>query len=266
MLDTTTISKLQAVLGITNLAELIAAEEAHIIEVPMLFSEAQKNTFGRNRFEDGTKAFGEIWTKDMKVKYPNVKYEGKNAEQFMNKFADIKVLENGEEPDKKILKYKTENEELKTKLQSTLDNVNEIKDTYESKIFGLSVNNSVAQLIPENTIIPRNQVMTIFNSEIVTRKDEDGKVYHMRGSEVLKDEVGNYKTTQQIVAEFIDSNKFVKTGGMNGSDAGGQSGSTYKSMSSFMDGMEKKGIEPMSPEGQKILLESKKDANFDLNS
>lgn len=265
MLDKTTISKLQAVLGIDNLAELIAAEETHVIQLPPIYTEEEKNTYGTNRFEEGKKAFGEIWTKDMKAKHPEVQYEGKNAEQFLAKYAEAKIAETGIEPEEKVKKFKAENEELRTKLQEAIDKESEIKNTYEQKIFGLSTSQQIAQLIPEKTIIPRSHILTLFNSEITTEKDEDGKIYHKKGGEILKDAVGNYKTTSDVVSEFVDTNKFAQTGGMGGGDEGGGSEKSYKSMSSFMDGMEKLGIEPMSAEGQKILIESKKSEDFDVN-
>jgi len=266
MLDATTISKLQAVLGITNLAEIIAAEEEQGIEIPVLFTEEQKNIYGTNRFAEGKKAFGEIFTKDLKSKHPNVSYDGKNPEEFIEKFVEVKLAESGEEPDKKVAKLKAEKEELQAKLQQSLTGLDELKNGYEQKLFGITANNAIVSLIPEKTIIPRNQVLTIFNSVISTQKDEDGKIFHSKGGEPLKDELGNYKATKDVVAEFIDENKFISSGGMGGNDDDRGSSSTYRSTSEFLAGMEKRGIEPMSAEGQKILNESKSAENFNPNA
>lgn len=267
MLSKKTITDIQAVLGIDNLADLIDGDKENEIEVPTLFTEEQKKTFGQNRFSDGKTAFGEIWTKDMKLKYPDIKYSDKNPEEFMEKFSEAKVAEIGEEPDERVKILKAEKKELQGKLKTATEANVTIKSEYEGKIFGLSSSSNIAGLIPDNTIIPKSQILTIFNSVIETKKDEDDNIFHERAGKVLKDDLGNYLSTETVVNSFVDENKFIKVGGTGGDDEDEDSDTVlYKTTSDYLEGMEKRNIPAMSKEGIKILNESKAIKGFDANA
>lgn len=266
MLNAKAITDIQAVLGIENLADLIAAEEENEVVVPQLFTTAQNETTRSNAFKEGKSAFGQIWTKEMKTKYPSITYDGKNPETFMERFAEGKVSEIEVDPDKKVQKLKTDNEELKMKLQTSLDSVDGIKSEHAAEMFGIRSSGRIMSAIPDGTIIPRSDVLVVFNSRVKTSKDDDGNIFHAPiGGEPYKNEVGDYLNTQEVVNKFIDDNKYLDGGGMGEGDKHGGTKTVYKNMSSYSSAMEKKGINQMSLEGQAILIESKKQKDFDIN-
>ena len=69
MFSADTIKKIGEVLHISDFDAKLKSEKEETLEVPVLITEDEKNTFGTNRFNEGKKAASEILVKDLKTKH-----------------------------------------------------------------------------------------------------------------------------------------------------------------------------------------------------
>jgi hypothetical protein len=242
----------------------LKSDKEETLEVPTLFTEEEKNSFGTNRFNDGKKAASEILVKDLKVKH-GLEFDGKSVDTLFEKFSEKVIGEANIKPDEKVKKLDTENKELKTKLQTALDETQRVIKDSASQLFHVKTTNEVLNHIPKNTTIPANDIAELFmNRHRVTSEDNGVVVY--KGDQALKDSVLNPIPLKDVVAQFAEA--YINKGGMGGGDVtGGGTPGQFKTASELMNHMQKKGIDPMSPEGLKLYSENKKAvATFDENS
>jgi len=97
----------------------LKSDKEETLEVPVLFTEDDKNSYGTNRFNEGKKAATEIAVKDMKEKH-GLDFAGKSLDAALEAFAEKKLADAKIVPDEKVKKLETENKTLKTSLQEAL--------------------------------------------------------------------------------------------------------------------------------------------------
>ena len=256
MIAQETLKKLAVVLGVevSALEAKIKSEEEETLEVPVLFTEDDKNTYGENRFKEGKKAATEIAVKDLKVKH-GLEFDGKSLDGALEAYANKMLADAKIAPDEKVRKLTEENGRLKTDLQKALENETNIKSDYEGKLFHVGVRSQVLTQIPDNTLIPKEDLLDLFMNRHRVVK-EDGSTIIYKGEQALKDNIQNPIPLKDVVAQF--SEPYLKKAGMGGGDNGGGAGGTFKTISDVYAHLTEKGIAPMSEEGLKAVAEAKK--------
>lgn len=264
MLHADTIKALAGVLklDVSKLEAAIKSDKEETLEVPVLFDEPSKEAFGKNRFEEGKKAASEILVKDLKVKH-NLEFEGKSVDKLIEALSEKAITDAKIEPNEKVKKIEAEKKELQSKLALSIENEQKLSKEYNDKLFHVETKTSILSQIPDNTIIPKEDLVELFMNRHRVAKEDD-RVIIYKGTEKLVDNVLNPIPLKSAVAQFAES--YLKKDGMGGSDNGG-GGATgkFKTMSQFIEHCKKNGIEPMSDEGSKLLNENK-EATFDKNS
>jgi len=257
MIAAETLKKIAEVLkvDVSVLTAAIKSEKDEMLEVPTLFTDDEKNAFGNNRFNEGKKAATEIAVKDLKAKH-GLEFEGKTLDAALDAYAEKKLTDAKIAPDEKVKKLTDENAKLKTDLQKALDNENSIKSDYEGKLFHVGIRNEVLAHIPDNTLIPKTDLIDLFmNRHRVTREDNSVVVY--KGEQALKDKIQNPVPLKDVVAQFAEP--YLKKNGMGGGDnGGGGAAGTFKTISEVYAHLKTKGVEPMSPEGLKEVASIQK--------
>lgn len=255
MLNQETQDKLSKVgLDVSKLAEAIKAEDAISLDVPTLYTEDQKNSFGSNRFNEGKTAMSEILTKEVK-KSRGIEIDSKDIDVVIDHIIELKVKETGK-PNEQIEGFKTKVQELQNKLQGSITEKEKLENEFQSRLLMNEVNNTLMSATPEKTKIPKQDLLTLFNSKYSVQ-NQDGKQVVIEGNEVLKDNLLNPVTLKEVYNQFLDAGKYVDKNGMGGDDYEGGSSTGFKDMDSFMKYCEKNNIEPMGSEGQKLLAEKK---------
>lgn len=267
MLNKETKDKLVAYgFDISKLEEAVKAESEMSLDVPTLktedefsklISEDDKNVFGRNRFEDGKKAMSEIKAKELKEKH-KIEIDGKDLDAVLDAYVESKIKETGVGS----AEFMAEKKALQQKIIEAEENLSKKTDEFTNKISSIENRNQVVSLIPDGTVIPKEDLVTLFNTRyrIAT---EDGRTVIYKGSDKLQDNRLEPLALNDVVASFIDEGKYLGVNGMGGDDTSGASGGSakFKTLNEFSDwcGKQDPPINPMSDEGQNLLLEKKDD-------
>ena len=242
----------------------LKSDKEETLEVPTLFTEEDKNTFGTNRFNEGKRAATEILVKDLKVKH-GLDFEGKSVDTMLEAFKEKSLADAKIEPDKQVSTLKNEKKALQDQVTSLTGEKEKLTKEYNDKLFHVETKNQILSFIPDNTIIPKEDLVELFmNRHRVTQEDNSVVVY--KGDQILKDNVLNPIPLKNVVSQFSEG--YIKKNGMGGGDDinGGTKGN-FKTMSAFMDHCKKNNIDPMGEKGQKLLIDNKKAvATFDENS
>ncbi len=256
MITQETLKRIAGVLGVevSDLEAKIKSDKEEMLEVPTLFTEDEKNTFGENRFKEGKKAATEIAVKDLKARHA-LEFDGKSLDATLDAYAEKKMAEAKIAPDEKVKKLADENTRLKSDLQKAIDNENTIKGDYESKLFHVGIRSEVLTHLPDNTLIPKEDMLELFMTRHrVAREDNSVIVY--KGDHAIKDKVQNPIPLKEVVAQF--SEFYLKKSGMGGGDNGGGAGGRFNTISEVYADLKGKGVDPMGPEGLKAVSEAKK--------
>lgn len=153
------------------------------------------------------------------------------------------------EPNKKLEEYQKDITTLKGTVKSLTtekeDLLNEFK-TYKNTNL---INSTLGNHIPENTVIPKDDVLTILKGKIRTDIDENGNVFALgKDGQPLKDNTTlEPLPINKVVESFFNDNPqyLPKTqGGAGGGDS--SQDSAQGSMESFIEEMEGQGIKPNS--------------------
>lgn len=259
MLNKETEEKLK-VLGfdVSKLTEAVKAENEVSLEVPALFTEKQKNDFGSNRFDEGKTAMSEILAKDIKKTF-KIDIDSKDINEVVKTYGEIKIKELGK-PNEKIEALEHEKNELQTKLTDSLNTIKNMESDYNNKLFNVETRTKVLGMIPDNTVIPKDDIMTLFMTTH-NIKNDNGRTIVEKDGQILKDNVLNPLEVSTVLNSFIDSKGFIKKEGMGGTDRSGGGSAKFNNMAEFMEHCKTNNIEPMSKEGMKLLSENKSE-NF----
>lgn len=250
-------------LDVADFEAKIKSDKEETLEVPVLFTEEDKNIFGTNRFNEGKKAATEIAVKDLKTKY-NLEFEGKSLDNALEAFADVKLKEAKLTPDKQVETLKSEKKQLQEQITHLTSEKESIAKDMNTKLFQVETRAQVFAHIPKNTIIPAEDLAVLFmNSHRVAKEDDRVIIY--KGDQALKDNVLNPIPLKDAVAAFAET--YIDKKGMGGKDdKGSGAGTKYNTMSELYEDLKKKGIDPMGPDGLKAVAQAKKDnPAFDYN-
>ena len=265
MLNKETQDKLVALgFDVSKLEEAIKSDSEQTLDVPSLktseefgklFTEDDKKIFGNNRFNEGKGAMSEIKAKELKEKY-GIEVDGKDLDSVIEAYVANKVSETGAKP----AEWADEKKTLQQKISDAESNLLTKTTEFKNKLSNIENSNAIASLIPNGTIIPKEDLLTIFNTRYRIAQ-EDGRTIIYKGSKKLQDDRLEPLAIKDVVASFIDEGKYVTNGGMGGKDDQGKGGGSakFKTLNEFNDWCSKQDppINAMSEEGQKILSEKK---------
>jgi len=247
-------------LDVSTFEANLKSDKEETLEVPVLYTEDAKESFGKNRFEEGKKAMSEITAKDLKTKY-NLDITGKNLDDVIEAIAEKRLADAKIAPDEKVKKLADEKKALQEQNSLLLSDKEKLIKEHNDKLFHVETKSKILGYIPQNTTIPAEDIAALFMIHYRVVK-EDNSVITYKGEQALKDNVLNPVPLQNVVAQFSES--YIKKNGMGGGDSGGGTPGKFSTMSSFMDHCQKNGIDAMSAAGQKLLTDNK-EANFDYN-
>lgn len=254
---------------VEKLESAVKSDQEESIDIPTLktseefekmVSEDDKNTFGNNRFDEGKKAMSEIKAKELKEKF-GIEVEGKNLDNVIEAYASQKATAAGKKPEE----WEAEKKQLQQTIQSAETKLSEKETEFSQKLANIELRNQVLSLIPEETSVPKQDLVDLFSLRYRVAQ-EDGRTVIYKGSDKLQDNRLEPLELKEVVTSFIDEGQYVKNPGMGGGDGSGSSGGSsakFKSLKEYEAYCEKEGLNPASEEANKILRERKDEAVSD---
>lgn len=243
-------------LDVSKLVEAIQSEDEITLEVPeqKKFTDEEMTTFGKNRFNEGKQAVSEILAKKYKEEH-SIDIEGKDLDKVVEAIK-AKGFEEAK-PDESVMNAKKDKEELQRKITELEEIRANEKAQYEQNVFQVGNKQRLLSLVPKEVNGNSADLVDLYLMKNQVANIEGNTVVQVDG-QIVKDNLLNPVPVDEHFKSWIDSTGFVKKQGMGGEDSkSGSSASKFKNTAEFYAYAKDKGIEPLSEEGQKILMENK---------
>lgn len=203
--------------------------------------EAYKNNLRNEAKQTGV----EITIKEYREKL-GLSFDGKNMDAFTEAYKK-KILDDAKiEPDAKVKTLESDIEKLRTNIQTIQSEKEKVESQFQTFKTGMQIQSELGAIIPANTVIPKDDMLTIIKNKY-DFKIENGKTVVVQNGEVLK----NPTTLEPLAPKdaidrfFMDNPTYInKSGGAGGGDSGAGGGKV--SLDKFIEEMKNKGIAPNS--------------------
>jgi hypothetical protein len=203
--------------------------------------EAYKNNLRNEAKQTGV----EITIKEYREKL-GLSFDGKNMDSFTEAYKK-KILDDAKiEPDAKVKTLESDIEKLRTNIQTIQSEKEKVESQFQTFKTGMQIQTELGAIIPSNTVIPKDDMLTIIKNKY-DFKIENGKTVVVQNGEILK----NPTTLEPLAPKdaidrfFMDNPTYInKSGGAGGGDSGAGGGKI--SLDKFIEEMKNKGIAPNS--------------------
>lgn len=268
MLKTETINSIAKLLRVEpqDLEAKIKSEGEEDITLPELkvFTDEEFKTRLKNEttssYNDGKTAGVEMLVKDKK-KELGLDFEGKDLDSLLNHVTE-KVKKESGKPNERVQELENDIKKLNQTHQQALQEREQKLGEFQKKYNQSVISNQLLNIVPNETTIPKEDVLTLFHANFQTELTEDGRTVVKRNGEVIKDPTtASERELKDVFQEFITERKYVKqTPGRGGDNEFGKGGITTKSISAFQEQWQKKtGKELNSPEFERDYTEWRKE-------
>jgi hypothetical protein len=147
---------------------------------------------------------------------------------FIGQSTKTALEEAGKAPDGKIKELTTDLETLRANLSAKDSEIESAKGEFNTYKKNQTLSNVLMNNIPENTILPKSDIMTIVKSQINLDIDENGNSFgYGKDGQPIKDGDRSVIGGDNIVKSFFENNpQYLKpvTGGAGGGDSTGNGG------------------------------------------
>ncbi len=242
-------TQIETSLGLAEgtLQEAIASADATKIEIPTgKFIDTEKHVikttedqevFIKNIRDEANNAGREMLIKETRNNL-GYEFDGKTMDNLLKAHADKILKDAGTEPDAKIQEQAVDITKLQgvnADLQETINGLNLASTQKDSKLKNES---DILSSIEGELILPKMDIMTLF----LTRYEvgmEDGKQVLKQGGAVLKNDLREPLTIQDIMPKFLEPYIKPVEGGAGGGDSTG--GGKEGTLEAFVKEMETAG-------------------------
>lgn len=260
MLSEKSVSNLATILGTDakSLMAQISSEEEVDITLPSgdFFTEDELSKRDTSKYLEGKDAGVEMLVKNLK-KEKGYQFESKNIEDFLNHYEEDLKSKYSKNSDERVKELEGDLTKVKSSYEQELESLREQQSKYQKQLRSLELNNSLMGMMPKETTIKKDAIITLFNTEhdIV---EEDGRKFVVKNGQKLKnDKTAEPLEISQVFNEWVVKENFVKTqpgrGGQNETGDSGLSG--IKTISKFQEKLESEGVSPNTLEYQKRYSE-----------
>lgn len=228
-----------------------ALEKQTQVELPkpnglVIRTPEEEETFKTNIRTEAKQTGVEITIKEYRDKL-GLSFEGKNMDAFTEAYKK-KVLEEANiQPDTKVKALESDIEKLRNNIQTIQSEKERVENQFQSFKIGTQIQTEIGSIIPANTVIPKDDMITIIKNKYDFTV-ENGKTVVKQNGEILKNPTTLEPLTPKDTIDkfFMDNPTYINkgNGGSGGGDSG--SGSSKQSIDKFIEEMQGKGIAPNS--------------------
>jgi hypothetical protein len=204
--------------------------------------EAYKNNLRNEAKQTGV----EVTIKEYRDKL-GLSFDGKNMDAFTEAYKK-KILDDAKiEPDTKVKALESDMEKLRANIQTIQSEKEKVENQFQSFKTGMQIQTEIGAIIPANTVIPKDDMLTIIKNKY-DFKIENGKTVVVQNGEILK----NPTTLEPLAPKdaidrfFMDNPTYINkgAGGAGGGDS--STGGGKISIEKFIEEMQGKSIQPNS--------------------
>lgn len=225
-----------------SLKAAITDEKEVDIELPTLkvYTEEEENTRIENVRKEAKTAGVEMAVKEARNKL-GLQFEGKTIDNLLEHHSKKVLADAKIEPEKKVKELQDDNEKLRTNLTQIQTDFDNFKLNSKKERDSIETENVILSKIPQNTLIPQKDVLTVFKANFGIEKDETGNIVFKKNNEVLKNKTTlSPLTLDEVMNDFITPYIKPVQGGAGGGDDTGKD--KPGSIQAFQKEMEEKGI------------------------
>lgn len=186
---------------------------------------------------------------------------------FISQSTKSALEEAGKAPDGKIKELTTDLETLRSNLLAKDTEIEAARGEFNTYKKNQTISNVLMSNIPENTILPKSDIMTIVSSQINLDIDDNGNSFgYGKDGQPIKDGDRSVISGDNIVKSFFDNNpQYLKqvSGGAGGGDSTGQDGKIK--FDDFVKQQANLGNSPSSAEFKQEAARLQSTGNLDLS-
>jgi len=216
-----------------------------------------------SKYNEGKSAQTEMLTKDLKKKY-GYEFDGKDIDSFMSHHDENLKKKYSKDSNARVEELERDLTKQKETYESELNVYKTQLDDLSGKYRGETVRNTLLSIMPKNTTIKPDAIVTLFKSDYEI-EEEEGKMVVKKNGETLKDtKTASPLAVKDVFNEYVIKEGFSKgdQGRGGGNDFGG-SRYTSRTPEEFQAEWQKNNPDKnvMSSEYQKDYAEFRKGAN-----
>lgn len=230
-----------------------------------LRTEEEEAVFVENHKKDARKEGLEIAVKQYRDEFG---FEGRSIDKLIEA-VQKKTLEDAKiEPAEQLKKIKATLQEKETALQNALGKISEKENEFKTYKNQTLLDRKLDAYIPQNTILPKEDIKLILKTKLAFDVDENGNVLALdsQGNVIKDPTTANPRDAKEVVESFFkDNQSYIKP--VEGGSGQGDSGKGTKKMSidDFIKEQSEKGVKPNSAEFQENLAPLVKEGLIDLD-
>jgi hypothetical protein len=224
------------------------------------FSEEDLKKRDSSKYNEGKDAGSEMLVKDLKKKY-GYEFDGKDADSFMSHHDSELKKKYSKDSNARVEELEKDLKKQKETFESEINGYKSQLDDLSGKYRGETVRNTLLSIMPKNTTIKPDAIVTLFKSDYEIA-EEEGQMVVKRNGEVLKDsKTASPLAVKDVFNEYVVREGFAKGDqGRGGGNEFGDKGYTSKTPGDFQNEWQQKNPDktPNSPEYQKDYQEWRK--------
>jgi len=224
-----------------KLAEMISSEETHTIAMDdyVIKPKSDYDSYIENVKKEHGKATLEIAIKN-KRKDLGLEFEGKTLDNLLKFYGEKVEADAKIDPNKKYDTLKSDFEKVQGNVAEWEQKYSDLEKTYKQKDSMRTIETSIMKEIPDNTILPKEDILALIKSRTQFNIGEEG-LEIIKNGEVQKNEsTRNLTTMNEYMKSFITPYLKEVDGGAGGRDSSGNA--KEGSFEMFEKQMEAKGI------------------------
>ena len=220
-----------------------------IAEKVVIRTEEEDTAFQSNLKATERTASLEIAVKNVREKL-GLNFQGKTIENLVEA-VKVKTLEEAKiEPDEKLKAAQKDIETLKGTIQTLSTEKEDAFKQLKNFKTETVVNQTLISSIPENVILPKEDIAIILKNKYTFEVDDNGKSIVKSNGEILKNPTTlDPLQPKDVIGKFFEENPtYIKsgTGGAGGGDSGGGNGKL--TVDAVIEKAQKDGVNVQSPE------------------
>lgn len=228
-------------------------EEVTIEFDGVLRTQDEESTFIENHKKDARKEGVEIAVKQHREKYG---FTGRTIEKLIEAVEKSTLDEAKLEPNEQLKKIQDKLDEKEEALQKALQKVGDQETQFKNFKNETRLDRKLDSYIPENTLLPKEDMKVILKTKLSFGVDEDGNdvVLDAMGNILKDDTTANPRNPKDVVSNFFkDNQSYLKA--VEGGSGEGDSGKNgkKKSIDDFITEQSEKGLKVNSPEFNEAL-------------